>query len=143
MFLQVNYGTVVIQLINFAIFFAILNVVFLRPVGAAIKRRRQYIESVHHDYERYSAEAASLRRDAVARRGAARRDAENAVFAARARAQAEADVIARDHATHAAEIMDQAQQTIEGEFAVAKAREDELSQMLAKTLLARALGAPR
>ena len=45
MFLSLD-GTFWIQLINFAIFFAILNVVFMRPVGEAIKKRRAYIDSV-------------------------------------------------------------------------------------------------
>jgi F0F1-type ATP synthase membrane subunit b/b' len=39
MFLSLD-GTFWFQLVNFAIFFAILNVVFLRPVGEAIKKRR-------------------------------------------------------------------------------------------------------
>jgi len=38
-FLSVD-GTLVVQLINFAIFFAVLNVVFLKPVAAAIRKRR-------------------------------------------------------------------------------------------------------
>lgn len=62
-FLSVN-GTLVVQLFNFAIFFAVLYVVFLRPVAAAIGRRRQYINSLVSDYDRYQAEAASLRAQA-------------------------------------------------------------------------------
>ena len=45
MFLRID-GTFFVQLVNFAIFFAVLNVVFLKPVGAAIRKRREYIESV-------------------------------------------------------------------------------------------------
>ena len=72
MFLSLD-GTVVIQLINFVIFFALLNIVFLRPVGAAIKRRREYINGVQSGYERYAREAAGLRASANERRAAARR----------------------------------------------------------------------
>ena len=50
-FLAVYWQDVLVQLINFAIFFAILNVIFLRPVSAAIRRRRAYINSVAADIE--------------------------------------------------------------------------------------------
>jgi F0F1-type ATP synthase membrane subunit b/b' len=50
MFLSLD-GTFWIQLVNFAIFFALLNVLFLRPVGAAIRKRRAYIDSVKSDLE--------------------------------------------------------------------------------------------
>ncbi|MGC1380730.1 MAG: ATP synthase F0 subunit B, partial [Candidatus Baltobacteraceae bacterium] len=64
-FLSID-GTLVVQLVNFAIFFAILNVVFLRPVAAAIRKRREYINSLVTDYDRYQAEARSLREQAEA-----------------------------------------------------------------------------
>ncbi len=51
MFLSLD-GTLFVQLVNFAIFFALLNVVFLRPVGRAIAKRREYINSLVSDYER-------------------------------------------------------------------------------------------
>ncbi len=61
MFLSLD-GTLVVQLLNFAIFFALLNVVFLRPVAAAIHKRRQYIDGLVSDYDRYQAEAHSCAR---------------------------------------------------------------------------------
>ncbi len=82
-FLSID-GTIVIQLINFAIFFVVLNVVFLRPVGAAIRKRREYINSLVSDYDRYQAEAKSLREEAEKARAAARREAEHAIAQARA-----------------------------------------------------------
>jgi len=139
MFFQLD-GTVVIQLINFVIFFALLNVVFLRPVGAAIKRRRDYINGVERDYEGYAKEAATLRADAHARRAAARRTAEETVTQARARAEAKAQEIAAREAARAQTIIDEARRVVEGEVAAARSRENELSQQLATTLLTRALG---
>jgi len=67
MFLSLD-GTSWIQLINFAIFFVILNAVFQRPVGAAIRKRRAYIESVKSDFEHYMAEVKALRDEAEAKR---------------------------------------------------------------------------
>ena len=64
MFLSLD-GTLIVQLVNFAIFFALLNLVFLRPVGRAIAKRRAYINSLASDYERYQEEARSLRAEAA------------------------------------------------------------------------------
>jgi len=136
-------NTVVIQLINFIIFFALLNVVFLRPVGAAIKRRRDYINGVQRDYEEYAKEADTLRADASARRASARRAAEETVTEARARGEAEAQQIAAGEAARAQAIIDDARRVVETEVVAAKSRESELSQRLATTLLTRALGSPR
>ncbi len=142
MFLQVD-GTIVIQLINFLIFFVLLNIVFLRPVGAAIKRRRDYINGVQSDYDRYAKEAASLRSDAAERRAAARRGAEETVLKARVAAEAEATDILTGEGARAQSIGDEARRKVDAEVVTARSREDELSQQLAQTLLARALGPAR
>ncbi|MGC8485888.1 MAG: ATP synthase F0 subunit B, partial [Candidatus Baltobacteraceae bacterium] len=58
-------GTFVVQLINFAIFFALLNVLFLRPVGKAVAQRRAYLDGLVGGYEKAQSEASALRREAV------------------------------------------------------------------------------
>lgn len=141
MFLSID-GTISIQLINFLIFFALLNIVFLRPVGAAIKRRREHIDGVQNDYEGYAKEARTLRADAAARRATARRAAQETVNKARAAAEAQAQQIASREGARAHAISEDAQQVVEAEVAAARAREGELSQQLATTLLTRALGRP-
>jgi F-type H+-transporting ATPase subunit b len=83
MFLKVD-GTFFVQLVNFAIFFALLNVLFLRPVGRAIAKRRDYIKSVTADYDKYQAEANSLRANDERMRAEARREAEQIVAKGRA-----------------------------------------------------------
>ena len=57
-------GTLLVQLANFAIFFALLSVVFLRPVSAAIRKRREYLNSLTSDYDSYQAQANALRAQA-------------------------------------------------------------------------------
>jgi F0F1-type ATP synthase membrane subunit b/b' len=131
-------GTAIIQLINFVIFFAILNVVFLRPVGAALKRRREYIDSVHADFDRYSHQVSNMRAQADAERLAARREAEEAVQAARAAAEAEAARIAAEYEQSAGAIAERARAQVAEEMAAARGREDELARQLASTLLERA-----
>lgn len=142
MFLSLD-GTFWVQTLNFAIFFAILNIVFLRPVGAAIRKRRAYIEGVQSDYERYARQVAGSRAEADAKRAAARRDGEEVVAKAKAQAETEAAVIAGARADTAQSIIEEARHTVSGEVAAAKSREDELSQSLARTLLERAIGAER
>jgi F0F1-type ATP synthase membrane subunit b/b' len=142
MFLSLD-GTFWIQLINFAIFFAILNVVFLRPVGAAIRKRRAYIEGVKNDYQRYSQEVRSLRAEADANRGAARREAEEALAKARSVAESEAAALAATFVERASAIANEARARVESELQAARERERELAQALADQLLDRALGSAR
>jgi F-type H+-transporting ATPase subunit b len=137
-FLSID-GTLVVQLINFAIFFAVLNVVFLRPVAAAIRRRREYINSLVSDYDRYQAEARSLRAQAESVRAEARREAESLVAAARGRASNEASEISSRYAQQAQEIVEQAQRTAEAELEAARARESDAVRAVADLMLDRVL----
>jgi F0F1-type ATP synthase membrane subunit b/b' len=139
MFLQLD-GTFWVQLVNFAIFFAILNVVFLRPVGEAVRKRRAYIDSVLNDDERYAREAKALRAEAESKRVEARREAAEYFASARGEAGAEAAAIAAEHTTVAAELVLQARATVAAETDVARAREPELADVLARKLLRRAVG---
>jgi F-type H+-transporting ATPase subunit b len=140
MFLSLD-GTFWFQLVNFVIFFAILNVVFLRPVGEAIAKRRAYIESVHGDYERFEGERKTLRSEADQKRGVARREADETIAKARQEAEAEATRIVADRTLNAQAIADLARATVATEAAVASGREDELSLQLGKALLERAVAA--
>jgi F-type H+-transporting ATPase subunit b len=142
MFLSLD-GTLVIQLINFGIFFLILNVVFLRPVGEAIRKRREYIEGVQADLERHSHEVQTLRGEADQKRAAARREAEEQVARVRAAAETEAAKINEDYSSEAQTLAAQARTTVDAELAAAKTREGELSRALAETLLERAIGSAR
>ncbi len=136
-------GTFWVQLMNFAIFFAILNVVFLRPVGDAIKKRREHIDGVQNDYERYAAQVASARSEADAKRAVARRDAEDVVAKAKAAAETEGAAHTAVAAEKAQVVVDVARSTVATEMTAARGREGELSQALARTLLERAIGNER
>jgi F0F1-type ATP synthase membrane subunit b/b' len=138
MFLQLD-GTFWVQLINFVIFFAILNTAFLRPVGEAIRKRRAYIDSVLQDDERYAREAKTLRAEAESKRIEARREAAERFASARAEAGAEAAAIASEHASVAAELVAQARVAVAAETNAAHAREPELAEALARKLLQRAV----
>lgn len=137
-FLSVD-GTLVIQLINFAIFFAVLNVVFLKPVGRAIAKRREYINSLVSDYDRYQAEARNLRAEAEAIRVAARRDAEHVVAVARAQASNEAAEASGRYARQAQAIVEEAQEKVRGELDAARDGESQAVRGLAQLMVERVI----
>jgi F-type H+-transporting ATPase subunit b len=133
-FLSID-GTLVVQLINFAIFFAVLNVVFLRPVGRAIAKRREYINGLVADYDRYQQEARSLRAEAESVRLAARQQAEHLVAAARARASNEAAEMSTTYAAQAQSIVEEAQRAAAAEYEAARTGEDSAVRALAAFVL--------
>ena len=136
-------GTFWIQLALFAIFFAILNVVFLRPVGEAIKKRREHIEGVQADYDRYAHQVAGFRAEAESKRATARREAEEIVTRAKAAAETEGATLVGTQGEKAQQIVDAARATIATEVSAARTREPDLAQNLARTLLERAIGSKR
>ncbi len=139
MFLSLD-GTAWIQLANFAIFFALLNVLFLKPVGAAMAKRREYISGLVKDYDAAQAEANALRADAERVRADARRDAETILAKARADASNEAARIATEYGAKVQATVEQAQRTAEGELAAARESEGRLVEQLAGASVDRAVG---
>ncbi|MEO6912834.1 MAG: hypothetical protein ABI182_02280 [Candidatus Baltobacteraceae bacterium] len=136
MFLKLD-GTAIVQLINFVIFFAILNVVFLRPVGNAIRKRREYINSVTRDYDSYQAQAASLRAQADALRAAARREAEHTIAAGRAEISNASAELAGGYAQQITQTVESAHAVVGGEVEAARAGESKLVRELADLMLDR------
>lgn len=138
MFLKLD-GTFVVQLINFAIFFALLSVVFIRPVSKAIVKRREYINSVTNDYERYQAEARDLRTQAESIRATARREAEQLLSQERAKASNEAGAVSADANAKAMAVIAQAERTVAAELSAARANEPQTVRELANLMVDRAL----
>lgn len=138
MFLSLD-GTSVVQLINFAIFFALLNLVFLRPVGRAIAKRRKYIDSLVSDYDRYQEEAHDLRQEAEGIRAGARREAEQRVSAARAAASNEAAEISTRYAQQARSAIEAAQNTVQAELEKAQSGDEAAVRGLATAMLDRVI----
>jgi len=138
MFLSLD-GTFIIQLLNFAVFFAILNVVFMRPVARAITKRREYINSVTSDYDRYQAEGNALRAQAEAIRAAARREAEQLAAKVRADASNESASLSTRYAQQASATIQEAQKTVESELAAARSHERRTVKELADEIFVRAV----
>jgi F-type H+-transporting ATPase subunit b len=134
-------GTFWIQLINFAIFFALLNVLFLRPVGQAIRKRREFIDGVVADYATYQAGAKTLREQAERVRAEARREAEQKVAKARADASNKTAELASQYAAQVQATVEEAARNANAELAQARANEERLVDQLADVMVERTLGA--
>ena len=143
MFIIPDPPTLLIQLINFAIFFALLNVLFLRPVGQAIRKRREYIDAVASDYAAYQADAKALREQAERIRAQARREAEQKVAKARAEASNASAELGARYAAQVQATVEEASRTAESELERARAGEDRLVRQLAGEMVERTLGAAR
>lgn len=137
MFIVPDPPTLLIQLINFAIFFALLNVLFLRPVGQAIRRRREYIDAVASDYATYQAEAKTLREQADRIRTQARREAEQKIAKSRADASNEASELSARYSAQVQETVEEAARNAEAELDRARAGEDRLVRHLAGEMVER------
>jgi F-type H+-transporting ATPase subunit b len=143
MFLSLDWhGTALVQLFNFAIFFALLNVLFLRPVGRAIRKRREYIDGVISDYATYQADAKTLRERADGIRAQARREAEQRVAKARADASNETAELASRFSVQVQSTVEEAQRNANAELDRARANEDHLVKQLAELMVERSLGTP-
>lgn len=143
-FLSVN-GTFWVQLINFAIFFAILNVVFLKPVGRALAKRRAYLDSLSVGYESANGEFYRLQSEMENKRAAARREAEATLSKARAETSNETAAIATDFGRRAQATVEKAHETANAELQAAKANEDATARELAGMMVERVFAdeAPR
>jgi F0F1-type ATP synthase membrane subunit b/b' len=139
MFLSFD-GTFWVQLVNFAIFFALLNVLFLKPVGAAIRKRRDYIESVSSDYDSYQAQANEMRQHAEKVRAEARREAEAVLAKSRADASNQTAELSASYAEKVQGTIEGAQHTVAGELEAAKANEAQLVSQLAGVMVDRTVG---
>jgi F-type H+-transporting ATPase subunit b len=132
-------GTFFVQLINFAIFFALVTVLFIKPVGRAIAERRRYIDSVIADYDGYAKQIHELQGAAEARRAAARREADALLASKRAELAKEVEALNAEYAGRAGALVEQALATVQGEMREARASEDRLVRELASEMLERAL----
>jgi F-type H+-transporting ATPase subunit b len=132
--------TLLVQLVNFIVFLAILNVVFFRPVGAAIAKRRAYIDGLAHDFESLQNDVKALRGQADDLRAAARRRGDEIVTAARAAASGEADAILVEATQKAQGLIDAAGRQVADEVAKARSQEPAIVAALSSQMVATAFG---
>jgi len=139
MFLKLD-GTFWIQIINFFIFYAILNMVYIRPASAALRKRRAYIDSVHNEYEAALREVDELKNEADNKRAEGRREGDHVAAAVRNEAMKQAEEIVAKAQAEFSRIAEESETKVHREMNVARAEEHRLVQELADEMVQRAVG---
>lgn len=111
--------------------------VFLRPVGEAIRKRRAYINSVTSDYDRYQAQAKALRDEAESLRASARREAEHHLARSRAETSNASADLAGDYSQRAQKTIEAAQLAVGEELQAARVNQERLARELAEVMVER------
>ena len=139
MFLKLD-GTFWIQIINFFIFYAILNVVYIKPASAALRKRRAYIDSVHSEYEAALREIEELKNEADEKRAEGRRAGDHVAATVRNEAMRQAEEIVAKAQAEFSRIVEESETKIHREVSVARAEEHRLVQELAEEMVERTVG---
>lgn len=139
MFLKLD-GTFWIQIINFFIFYAILNAVYIKPASAALRKRRAYIDSVHNEYEAALREVEELKNEGDNKRAEGRREGDHVAATIRNEAMKQAEEIVAKAQAEFTRIAEESETKVHREMNVARAEEHRLVQELADEMVQRAVG---
>lgn len=132
-------GTFLVQILNFIVFWALLNYLFIAPTRRAIEKRQQFVAGLYHEGDELATQAARLQGQADEILSEARRRTEEAMRVAAGQASDEAHLIERKASEEAAAIVALAQATVASEHAQATARQQSFIAELAQSMVDRAL----
>jgi F-type H+-transporting ATPase subunit b len=136
-------GTFLVQILNFILFGVLLNYLFIAPTRRAIEARQQHIATLYKEGDAFAAQAKDLQAQADAILDTARRQVDEAMRAAAARASDEAHAIERKASEGAAASVAVAHATVASERAQALAKQGPFVEELARGMAERALGTER
>lgn len=136
-------GTLIVQVINFGIFYLILNAFFVAPTRKSRTERYERIRSIEEETETLVKEARELRAQTAAFLAAAYREADARISRADAEAGRQSgEIIAAAHADAKAKA-EAARKVVEGEIAALQAARGRNVGELAAVMLGQALGEGR
>src|SRR5579864_5248273 len=95
-------GTFIFQILNFIVFWVLLNYFFIAPTRRAIEERQKFVANLYREGDQLQAQGAALQAQANAILNEARRTTEEAMRAAAAQAADEIHLIERKAAEEAA-----------------------------------------
>ena len=133
-------GTFLIQILNFIVFWVLLNYFFIAPTRRAIEERQRRVATLYKDAGRYAAQAREQQEQADSILDEARRTVEAAMREGAARASDETHAIERKAAEEAAAIIALAQATVASERARAAEKQALFVEELSRTMALRAIG---
>ena len=134
-------GTFLIQILNFAAFWMLLNWLFIAPTRRAIEARQRAIAKLHADADAARAQARALEAEAAVLLDAARRRTDEIMREGASKAAASAKEIERLAAEEAAATVALAQAKVANERADAASKQGVFVHELARSMAQRALGA--
>jgi F-type H+-transporting ATPase subunit b len=132
-------GTLLVQILNFVVFWVLLNFVFIAPTRKAIEERQRIIATQHREAEDLRKRAAAVRAQADAIIDDARRRTAETMREAAARASVEVAEIERQAYEGAAATIARAQATVASELKQATAKQTPFVAELANAMVKRAL----
>ncbi len=133
-------GTFLVQILNFIVFWVLLNYLFIAPTRHAIEERQRYVAGLYKEGDELAAQAAKLQAQADGILGEARRRTEEALRVAGGQASDAAHVIERKAAEEAAASVALAHATVADERARAKEKQQAFVTELARSMVERATG---
>lgn len=134
-------GTFLAQILNFILFWVLLNYLFVGPTRRAIEERSAYIADLYKEGDEFAAQAASLQAQADAILHEARRQTDEAMRAAAASAADEVHGIERKAESEAAATVQLAHATVASERRQALEKQQNFVTELAHSMVARATDA--
>lgn len=131
-------GTFLVQILNFIVFWVLLNWLFIAPTRRAIDERRQFVANLYREGDELTAEAAAVQADADRILAEARKRTDEALRAASAKAADEAHAIERKAGEEATATVALAHATVASERAAALERQQQFVGELARSMVDRA-----
>jgi F-type H+-transporting ATPase subunit b len=132
-------GTLLVQILNFVVFWVLLNYLFIAPTRRAIEARQQFIAEQYAQADALAAETRHLQAQADGFLDDARRTVDEAMRASAAQASDEAHAIERKASDEASATVARAHATVANERAQAIAKQGPFVDELARTMARRAL----
>ncbi|HKW44907.1 MAG TPA: ATP synthase F0 subunit B [Candidatus Eremiobacteraceae bacterium] len=133
-------GTFLVQILNFVVFWVLLNFVFIAPTRRAIEGRLRLIALQQREAQELRERAAALKAEADSLIDAARRRTDEIMREAAARASAEVHEIERNAGEQAAASIALAHAAVASERAIALEKQGPLVQELGRAMASRAVG---
>ena len=133
-------GTFLAQILNFIVFWVLLNYLFIAPTRRAIEQRLAYVKRLYHEGDEFAARAKALQGQADATLGEARRRTDEAMRAAAAQAADESHRIERAASDEAAATVQVAHATVAAERNEALEKQQAFVSELARAMVTRATG---
>jgi len=136
-------GTLLVQILNFVLFWVLLNYLFIGPTRRAIEARQRFIAEQYAQGDALAARARDLQAQADAILDGGRRAVDEAMRAAASQASDEAHAIERKASEEAAATIALAHATVASERAQAIEKQGPFVSELARTMAKRALSIER